>query len=42
MSELIVKTVEDLRIGRTSWRIMLMLGIPSLLAGAVCQLLLAR
>lgn len=42
MSELIDKTVEDLRVGRTSWRIMLMLGLPSLIAGALCQMLIAR
>jgi len=39
MSELIVKTVEDLRWGRASWRVMTMLSIPALVAGLIAGLL---
>lgn len=33
MSELIVNTFEDLRTGRTSWRVLLLLVIPAFAAG---------
>lgn len=42
MSELIVKTVQDLRFGRTSWRVVLLLSIPALVAGVVAGLLPLR
>lgn len=38
MSELIEKTVEDLRWGRTSWRVLLLLSIPALVIGVVAGL----
>ena len=38
MSELIVKTVQDLRCGRTSWRVLAMLSVPALIAGIAAGL----
>jgi hypothetical protein len=39
MSELIAKTVEDMRWGRTSWRVLLALSIPALGIGVMTGLL---
>ncbi|MGZ5431952.1 MAG: hypothetical protein ACXW31_00940 [Thermoanaerobaculia bacterium] len=38
MSELITRTVEDLRWGRTSWRVLLALSLPALAAGIAAGL----
>ena len=38
MSEIVVRTVEDLRWGRTSWRVLLMLTVPAFLAGVLAGL----
>jgi hypothetical protein len=38
MSALIVKTVEDLRTGRTSWRVLLLLSVPAFTAGLAAGL----
>jgi len=38
MSEIVVQTVEDLRQGRTSWRVLLMLNVPAFAAGVVAGL----
>lgn len=39
MSELIVRTVHDLRCGRTSWRVLLLLTIPALFIGVMAGLI---
>ena len=39
MSELIVHTLQDLRAGRESWRVLLALSIPALLVGFVIGLM---
>ena len=39
MSELIAKTVEDMRWGRTSWRVLLALALPALATGIAAGLL---
>lgn len=33
MREIVWRTAEDLRWGRTSWRVLLLLSVPALLAG---------
>lgn len=33
MSHLVIETIHDLRWGRQSWRVMLMLSLPALAAG---------
>lgn len=33
MSELVVQTVQDLRAGRTSWRVIAMLTLPAFVVG---------
>lgn len=38
MSELIAQTVDELRAGRTGWRVRLLLGVPALLAGMMVGL----
>lgn len=39
MSELIVKTIDDLHHGRTSWRVYALLNIPALIAGFIAGVL---
>ena len=39
MSEIVVRTVQDLRMGRTSWRVLLMLSVPAFVAGIAAGLL---
>jgi hypothetical protein len=39
MSELVIHTLEDLRIGRQSWRVRLVLLIPAFAAGIAMGLL---
>lgn len=38
MSEIVIRTVEDLRTGRTSWRVLLFLALPALAAGIAAGL----
>jgi hypothetical protein len=38
MSEIVVQTLEDLRGGRTSWRVLLMLFVPAFAAGVLASL----
>jgi hypothetical protein len=38
MSELIVQTVQDLRAGRESWRVLLLLSLPAFIAGIAAGL----
>ena len=38
MSEIVSRTVQDLRMGRTSWRVLLMLSVPAFAAGIVAGL----
>jgi hypothetical protein len=38
MSEIVVQTVHDLRTGRTSWRVLLMLSVPAFAAGILTGL----
>jgi hypothetical protein len=38
MSEIVVRTVHDLRMGRTSWRVLLMLSVPAFAAGVAAGL----
>jgi hypothetical protein len=38
MSEIVIRTVEDLRAGRTSWRVLLMLITPAFAAGVAAGL----
>jgi hypothetical protein len=33
MSELVSRTVDDLRCGRSTWRVLLLLSLPALAAG---------
>lgn len=42
MSEIVVRTVEDLRTGRTSWRVLLMLNLPAFAAGVIAGLVHLR
>ena len=42
MSHLMSHTVQDLRAGRTSWRVYLLLAIPALIAGVLAGLLPPR
>lgn len=38
MSELVNRTVQDLRAGRTSWRVLMMLNVPAFVAGILAGL----
>ena len=38
MSEIVVQTLEDLRGGRTSWRVLLLVFIPAFAAGLLAGL----
>jgi hypothetical protein len=38
MSELIVHTIQDLRTGRESWRVIVLFSLPALLVGLVLGL----
>ena len=38
MSEIVVQTVEDLRAGSTSWRVVLILAVPAFVAGILAGL----
>jgi flagellar biosynthesis protein FliQ len=38
MSHLVVNTVKDLRCGRTTWRVALLLTVPALIAGMIVGL----
>lgn len=38
MTAIFIRTVEDLRTGRTSWRVLLILTLPALAAGIVAGL----
>lgn len=42
MSEIVIRTVEDLRTGRTSWRVLLMLNVPAFVAGIAAGLVHLR
>jgi hypothetical protein len=42
MSEIVSRTVQDLRMGRTSWRVLLMLSIPAIAAGIAAGLVPLR
>jgi len=42
MSHLIGHTLQDLRAGRTSWRVYMLLAIPALIAGVLAGLLPPR
>ena len=39
MSELVTRTLDDLRGGRQTWRVMLMLAVPAFAAGIAAGLL---
>ena len=39
MSELVIRTIDDLRGGRQSWRVLLMLTVPAFAAGIAAGLL---
>ncbi|HEX6098000.1 MAG TPA: hypothetical protein VF432_16860 [Thermoanaerobaculia bacterium] len=38
MSELVVRTVQDLRAGRTSWRVLVVLNVPAFAIGVAAGL----
>lgn len=42
MSDLITRTIADLHTGATTWRVMLLLCIPALLAGLIAGLVQMR
>ena len=42
MSHLIDHTLQDLRTGRTSWRVYMLLAIPALIAGVLAGLFPTR
>ena len=39
MSRLVLHTIDDLRVGRQSWRVLLMLAVPAFAAGIAAGLL---
>lgn len=39
MSHLVIRTLDDLRGGRESWRVLLLLSIPAFAAGLIAGLL---
>jgi hypothetical protein len=39
MSEIVIRTAQDLRAGRTSWRVLLLLNVPAFAAGIAAGLL---
>jgi hypothetical protein len=39
MSRLVLTTIDDLRVGRQSWRVLLMLAVPAFFAGIAAGLL---